>query len=99
MEALSTKQILNILEGAKTEAKQRYKAEIRGIFGSFVTGTSTAESDIDVLVEFEETANLIDFVGLSLFLETKLERPIDVVPESAIRKELAPTILKQTAFL
>jgi hypothetical protein len=91
--------ILRDLAELKTEVKQRYKAEIKGIFGSYVRGEGKEGSDIDVLVEFDEGANLIDFVGLSLFLEEKLKLHVDVVPESAIRKEIKADILKEAAYL
>ncbi len=96
---LSTKRIINVLAKSKIEARQRYRAEIKGIFGSFVRGDDKRKSDIDILVEFDERANLIDFVGLSLFLEEKLKSPIDVVPESAIRKELKAKILKEAIYI
>jgi predicted nucleotidyltransferase len=96
---LSTKRIINVLTKSKIEARQRYRAEIKGIFGSFVRGDDKRKSDIDILVEFDERANLIDFVGLSLFLEEKMKRSIDVVPESAIRKELKAKILKEVIYI
>ncbi len=97
--ATSASEILNILKGLKSEVKLRYKAEIRGIFGSYVKGGQKAGSDIDVLVEFDEGANLLDLTGLSLFLEEKLNCHIDVVPESAIRQEIKESILKEAAYL
>ena len=40
---------------------------------------------MDVLVHFEDSADLIDFVGLSQFLEEKLKAKIDIVPQDDIR--------------
>jgi len=51
------------------------------------------------LVEFDEGANLLDLTGLSLFLEEELNCRVDVVPESAIRKEIKESILKEAAYL
>ncbi len=96
---MSTSEILHILNGLKQEVRQRYKAEIKGIFGSYVRDEEKKESDIDVLVEFDEGANLLDLTGLSLFLEEKLNCRVDVVPESAIRKEIKDSILKEAAYL
>ncbi len=96
---MSTSEILHILNGLKQEVRQRYKAEIKGIFGSYVRAEKKKESDIDVLVEFDEGANLLDLTGLSLFLEEKLNCRVDVVPESAIRKEIKDSILKEAAYL
>jgi len=93
------KEILSILKVLKSEIRQRYRAEVKGIFGSYVRGEQKAESDIDVLVEFSEGANLLDLTGLSIFLEEKLHCRVDVVPESAIRSELKDSILKETAYI
>jgi predicted nucleotidyltransferase len=95
----SAKHILSILKNLKSEIRLRYKAEVKGILGSYVRGDQNAVSDIDVLVEFDEGANLLDLTGLSLFLEEKLNCRVDVVPEDAIRKELRPAILRETAYI
>lgn len=50
---------------------------------------------LDVLVEFEKEADLFDFVGLSIFLEEKLGRKVDVVPRDAVRPELKDIILRE----
>lgn len=91
--------ILNILSDLKTEIRHRYKAKIKGIFGSYVKGEQREGSDIDVLIEFDEGANLLDLTGLSLFLEEKLNCHVDIVPESSIRKEIEESILKETIYL
>lgn len=58
-------------------------------------GVQNEGSDLDVLVEFEEGANLLDLVGLAMFLEEKLKLKIDVVPESALRKEIKDIVLRE----
>jgi predicted nucleotidyltransferase len=96
MKADSLPEILAALKGLKEEVGRKYKAELKGIFGSYARGEEKPGSDLDVLVEFHEGANLIDLVGLSLYLEEKLHCPVDVVPQSALRKELKSDILKET---
>jgi len=91
--------ILKMLENLKERVRQQYKAEIRGVFGSYVRGEAKRGSDIDILVNFEEEADLLDLVGLSLFLEKKLKRKVDIVSQVALRKELKENILKETVYL
>lgn len=93
------KEINCILKEHKEETLQKYRANIKGVFGSYARVEENKESDIDVLVEFKDNANLIDFVGLSLFLEEKLKCRVDVVPEDAIRKEIKPSILRETVYI
>jgi len=73
----------------------RYKAREIRLFGSFARGEQTAISDIDILAEFDEEADLFDLIGLTLYLEDVLQRRVDVVPKSAIRAELREAILHE----
>jgi len=60
-----------------------------------VRGEQNKESDIDVLVDFQEDADLLDLVGLGLFLEERLGRKVDVVPRKALRKEIRDAVLHE----
>jgi len=91
--------LIRILKEVNTEVEQRYKARLTGIFGSFVRGEESAKSDVDILVEFKEGANLLHLVGLSLFLEEQLFRPVDLVPVDAIREEIKDRIAKEVIYL
>jgi len=91
--------ILTTIKSLKDQIEQNYKAEIKGIFGSYVRGEQTSQSDIDVLVEFHNGADLFDFVGLSQFLEERLNCKVDVVPLSSLREEIKPYILREAVYL
>ncbi len=91
----SASELVSTIASLKAEAKQRFRVEIKGIFGSYVRGEQKEGSDLDVLVEFEQNANLLDLTGLADFLEEKLNIKVDVVPESAIREEIRSTVLKE----
>jgi predicted nucleotidyltransferase len=92
-------EILEILGSVKEEVKQEYKAEIKGIFGSYARGDEKEESDIDVLVDFGKDADLFDLVGLGLFLEEKLHCKVDVVPQDSLREEIKPYVLKEMVYI
>ena len=82
------------------EVKKHYKAEVIGIFGSYVRRKQKRKSDLDVLVKFYEGATLFELVGLAIFLEEKLSiKKVDVVPYDAIREEIRDRILKETVYL
>ena len=91
--------ILTTLKLVKPEVKKKYKAEIKGVFGSYARGELHDSSDVDVLVHFEDSADLIDFVGLSHFLEEKLKSKVDIVPQADIRQELKESILQETIHI
>ena len=67
--------------------RQRYKAEITGIFGSYTRSDFHTDSDLDLLVDFDDSADLTDFIGLQQFLEDRLACKIDVVSRRSHREE------------
>ena len=69
--------------------------KIKGIFGSYARGDFHADSDLDLLVDFDEGANLFDFVGLQQFLTEKLGCKVDLVSRRSIRAELRTSILNE----
>jgi len=88
-------EIKGALGGLEEQIRKEYKAEVIGLFGSYVRGEQNRESDVDVLVRFLEGATLFDFVGLADFLEERFSLDVDIVSERAIRPELREQILKE----
>lgn len=64
------------------------------IFGSFARGEETPLSDIDILVQFDENArvSLLKHAGMICDLEKILDRPVDIVPEKALRPRVRESI-------
>lgn len=96
---MTTKDLLMTLRALKPKMAARYKVREVGLFGSFVRGEQGGSSDIDVLVDFGEGADLFDLVGLALFLEEELGRKVDVVPKRALRAELRESVLAEVVPL
>jgi predicted nucleotidyltransferase len=92
-------EIKKILLKYRDELKEKYKAEVIGIFGSYVRGEQEESSDVDILVRFLEGATLFNFVGLANFLEEELEVKVDVVPIDTVRKEIKEQVLKEAVYL
>ena len=99
MPAMNTQGLLIKLKELRPIIAARYKAKEISLFGSFVRGEQSASSDIDVLVEFEEEADLFDLIGLSLHLEEELQRKVDVIPRRALREELRESVLQEVVPL
>ena len=87
--------VKKIVTEEKDEIRRQYKAKVKGIFGSHVRGEAHADSDIDLLVDFDEGTTLFDMIGLEQFLEDKLGCKVDVVPRSALRKELRASVFNE----
>ncbi len=63
-----------------------------GLFGSCARGESTAESDLDFLVDLERKT-FDDYMGLKLYLEDLFGCDVDLVMTSAIKPALRERIL------
>jgi len=95
----TVEEIKQILIMHKGELREKFKAKELMIFGSTIRGERKKKSDIDILVDFEEGADLFDLVGLSLFLESKLQRKVDIVSKRVLRKEIRESVLKEAVAL
>jgi uncharacterized protein len=63
------------------------------LFGSVANQTQSTDSDVDILVELNDTYSLLDFVGLKLDLEDALGKKVDLVEYQAIKPALKKHIL------
>jgi uncharacterized protein len=90
--------ILTTLQKNQATLKQFGVTKL-AIFGSTVRGEATENSDIDILVSFEETPTSKDYFGLQFFLEDLLEKPIDLVTDKSLRKELRSHIEKELIYV
>lgn len=65
------------------------------LFGSFHHGDPTPNSDVDVLVEFEEGEKNFDrFMELSYLLEEVLGREVELVTRESLSPYIGPRILE-----
>lgn len=62
------------------------------IFGSTARDTAGPVSDVDVLVEFDGPATFDRYMDLRQYLESLLERPVDLVTRRGLRQELQSRI-------
>ena len=74
--------------------RSRFKAKSIGVFGSYVRGEAKEQSDIDIMVELYEPIGW-DFVELKEYLETILEKPVDLVTDKALKPMIRDDIIKE----
>jgi len=65
------------------------------LFGSIARCEMTKDSDIDILVEFQDDKTLLDLVGLQNALIEKLKRNVDVITFNSIHPLLKEQILNE----
>ena len=71
-------------EQVRAIAARHHASRVR-LFGSAARGEDRPDSDIDLLVDFDEDSSLFDLVRLSRDLEALLGRPVDVVSVGGLR--------------
>ena len=96
---ITKEEVLQKLKALKPELRDHYRVREIGLFGSLIRGDQGEASDVDLLVDFEETADLFDLVRLADFLERQLQRKVDVVSRRALRPELRERVFKDVAML
>lgn len=95
MEKIDKESVLQTISSVMKDLQKNYKVKSIALFGSYVRGENNKDSDIDLLVEFEDHADLFDLTGLANFLENKLQHSVDIVSKNGLREELKDTVSKE----
>lgn len=64
------------------------------IFGSYVRGEETKNSDIDILVELPKGSSLLDLIGLEIELKKVVGKKVDLLTYNSINPLLKEYIQK-----
>lgn len=91
--------IKKILLEHKSELQKKFKVKEVGIFGSYVRGEQRKGSDVDILVEFEETPTLLGFVELEDYLSRILGVKVDLVMKRALKPRTRENVLKEVVYV
>lgn len=79
--------------------KNKYKIKTIGVFGSYVRGNQKKESDVDILIEFEEPVSLLEFITLERQLSKILGKKVDLVMKTALKPRIGRYILNEVVYL
>jgi predicted nucleotidyltransferase len=89
----NTAQILAILKSRKPDLQKRYPISELGLFGSYARGDYNEKSDIDILVDFNDSIG-IKFITLAHELEDIFHTKIDLVSRKGIKPKYLPYVEK-----
>jgi uncharacterized protein len=81
--------------------QQNYHVTQMGIFGSYVRGEQTPNSDLDILIEFQPDARfgLVTFCELEDYLSSTLNLKVDLVMKAGLKPHLGDRILQEVVYL
>lgn len=89
--------ILNLIKEHEHEIKDKYSVHKIGVFGSYARGEEKESSDIDILVEFDEST-LHNFMGLVFYLEELFGKEVHLVTNNALSPYMRPNIEKEVVW-
>jgi uncharacterized protein len=69
------------------ESLKQYNPLFVGLFGSYARNEQTDNSDIDILVSFQNGISLLGLIRLEDELSVRLGRKVDLITEGAIKNK------------
>lgn len=91
--------ILKILKEINGELSAKYHIDSLALFGSVARGDEHEDSDVDLLVEFSTTPDLLTFIELEENLKERLGFRVDLVPKRKLKAELVDRITKEAVAI
>jgi predicted nucleotidyltransferase len=88
-------QVLAALTAALPALRKEWPIRSLAIFGSVAREEASAESDLDVLVEFQRPIALSSFLRLEETLSEIAGRPVDLVSRASLKPFIGARILSE----
>lgn len=87
--------------GVQDKLNKEFDVTEIGLFGSYIRGEATSESDLDILISLkpEHSVGLIKFNTLKDFLSDLLNIKVDLVLKDGIKPALKKYILSEVEYL
>lgn len=99
---MADKDIVEIIREQVPYLIENFGVKRIGLFGSFARGNPEADSDVDILVDFEKPIGL-KFMDLADYLEQILGRKVDILTPEGLRsiriKEIAQEIERSVMYV
>ena len=86
-------EIKQILIAQKQIIQEKYHVSELGIFGSYVRGEYTEDSDVEILIDYDEAPTLIELIELEDYLSDLLDLKVDVVTKNSLKPPTKERIL------
>ena len=95
----SLDEIKEIIDIHKDELRQEYGLKEIGVFGSYVRGVQRADSDLDILIEFEKPVGFVKFMRLEKRLSDLLGVKVEMVTKKALKPFIGKRILQEVIYV
>ncbi len=85
---------LSILAAHRRELRELFGVKSLRLFGSVARDEASEQSDVDIVVDFDETPSLFGFLRLQGYLRDLLGTKVDLVTETGLRERARPFVEK-----
>jgi len=87
--------VLRILRKERQELVDHYNISALSIFGSVARDEARQDSDVDILVEFNQPIGLFQFIELQQTLETLLGCKVDLGTPRSLKPRIKDHVLQE----
>ncbi|MEM7181461.1 MAG: nucleotidyltransferase family protein [Spirochaetota bacterium] len=78
---------------------ERYSIASLGLFGSYAREEQRENSDVDILVTFEQVPDFFSYIHLEDELSAKLQRKVDLVEKNSLKPHVKENILNEVQMI
>ena len=91
----SLEEIKDILRDHEEFVRQQFRVTEMRIFGSYARGEQTEESDLDILISYDNAPTLWMLFELRDYLSQRLGMPVDVVTDKGLKLRIEERVLAE----
>jgi hypothetical protein len=94
-----TSEMLDTLRSMRHELAERYHVRSIGIFGSYSKKHQTEQSDLDLVVEFDQPIGMMAFVYLKNLIADRLDIKVDLVTPDGLHPLIRDQVMHEVVYV
>lgn len=94
-----TSEIKGQLRNMQRELSERFHVRRIGIFGSYSRQKQTNESDLDLVVEFDQPIGMMAFVHLKNLISDRLAIKVDLVTPEGLHPLIRDQVMHEVVYV
>ena len=92
-------ELKNVILKNKNRLMESYNLKSIGIFGSYIKGEESINSDLDILVDFSNPIDLFKFLELEEELQNICSLKVDLVSVKSLKPHIGRQILSEVQYI
>jgi hypothetical protein len=88
-------EVIRILKKQRKELEEDFNVASLSLFGSVARDEASADSDVDLLVEFSKPVGLFQFIELQQRLEELLDSKVDLGTPRSLKPRIKDQVLRE----